>query len=368
VIRRLLPVVLLASTTACATILDFQEPTDLATTPDAEAPSSTTSTINATSPVASSPASPASPAAALPPDAAVEAGPHDAGSGAGDAEPTPSPKPSANECTCVASAPAGWRGPYVIAEQAGAAPDCVGDYPITAYSGQSEASAEAAECACSCGEPTNVACSAPATSLHTDPTCAEPACDVDSSPRTCGDALLCGGGNQKVVAVSFGPSLPSGGSCKPSVTAHVPPVSSAGRSIRLCAPLAAGADCEGGACQPKPSPVFATNNRCVVQDGDIAVCPAAFPNRRVYYSGGSDTRACSQCQCDAPVGTTCTATASTCKDPTTVDAPSGCLAVSAGTKVITAPGTPHGGACAPSGGQPIGAFDPGRPTTACCLD
>jgi hypothetical protein len=367
VIRRLLPVVLLTSTTACATILDFQEPTDLVTTPDAEAPQAATSTINATSPSSANPVAThaPSPNAALEIDAGSDASSDadaevDAGSDAGN---TSVP---AKECTCIAKSPAGWRGPYVVAEQAGAAPDCVGDYPVTAFSGQSEASADPAECSCSCGEPTDVTCSAPATSLFTDPACGEPACAVDASPRTCGDALFCGG-NNKVVAVSFGPSLPSGGSCKPSATAHVPPVAPR-RSIRLCAPLAAGSDCEGGACQPKPSPVFATSNRCVVQDGDIAVCPAAFPHRRVYYGGGSDTRACSQCQCDAPVGTTCAATASTCRDATTVDAPSGCLAVSTGAKVVTDPGTPHGGACAPSGGEPIGAFDPGQATTVCCLE
>jgi hypothetical protein len=361
VIRRLLPVVLFASTTACATILDFQEPTDLVPATDAAAPPAATSTINTASPSHPSP-SDASREAASSVDAGEGAHAEvDSGADAASVAPTPT------ECTCVASAPAGWRGPYVIAEQAGAAPDCVGDYPVTAYSGQSEAAAAPAECSCSCGEPTDVTCSAPATSLHTDPTCAEPACDVDASARTCGDALLCGGGNKKVVAVSFGPSLPSGGSCKPSATAHVPPVG-ARRSIRLCAARSGGTDCEGGACQAKPSPVFASSNRCVIQDGDVAVCPAAFPERRVYYAGGSDTRACSQCQCDAPVGTTCTATASTCKDPTTVDAPSGCLAVAAGTKVVTAPGTPHGGACAPTGGQPIGAFDPGSPTTVCCLE
>lgn len=262
-----------------------------------------------------------------------------------------------------------------MAQGASGVPECLpgSDYPVAAYSGHSGYAADPATCGCECGAPTDVTCSTPATSLFSEPGCGAAACHIDSRAHECADTVLCDEQSKKVVAASFGGSTLTGGKCQPLATTTVTPAGWR-QTIHLCAPVATAADCKDGVCQPTPSPLFASKNRCVIQDGNIAECPPAFPVRQVFYSGGSDTRGCSTCECGALEGVTCRATVTTgntavCKEPFTVSAPSGCLAMPPGERIVVNAGTPQGkGSCTPSGGQPIGTFDPGVATTVCCLE
>ncbi len=142
-----------------------------------------------------------------------------------------------------------------------------------------------------------------------------------------------------------------------------------GAALGSCASPAEG-------CSPPAAPGFA---QCLTHEGDRE-CPAAYPTKHLFYHGLDDTRDCTPCACDAPVGSTCSAQLSVYKDsacsvsgsmvglsstkPTCFDvAPSG---QAFGSKLATAP-IYAPGSCQASGGEPIGEGTPAGPMTFCCL-
>ena len=359
--RSLLGAAVLASTAACATILDFQDPVDrVAAASERNDGAATTVTADPNAPAPG-------------PTSSTDSGGNDVATTTEKSDDELDAT-VAKECRCVPTAPAGWSGPFVVAQGSGDVPGCIAgsDYELEAYAGRSESTAGPAQCSCSCGAPVEVACSVPTASLYADVACLTPVCHVAESALGCTDVLACDVASKKVVAVGFGETTPSGGRCVPSATVTVPAVGWK-RSIRLCAPRSTAADCDGGVCQTTPSPLFSKTNRCIKKDGDIAQCPAAFPVRQLFHSGSSDTRGCTACACDAPAGVACHGGASivsgSCKD---APAPAldllGCQAVGSGARVVTTAGTPTGGSCEASGGQATGAFTEGAPTTVCCLE
>jgi hypothetical protein len=101
----------------------------------------------------------------------------------------------------------------------------------------------------------------------------------------------------------------------------------------------------------------------------------------VFFGGYNDTRECSKCTCDPPIGSYCTAALSVFKDGTctslvypsysiaTRDEPF-CINLAAGvalgSKSMTKP-TYTPGSCEPHGGAPTGAATETEPVTFCCL-
>jgi len=134
----------------------------------------------------------------------------------------------------------------------------------------------------------------------------------------------------------------------------------------------------GKICIPVAQPGFLV---CIEHDGDVP-CPTAFSpyaDKHVFYATLQDTRGCSPCTCDAPMGSTCSAPVSVYTD--------GACAVLAYTAAVGSSGpachalpsgSPLGskaagtatyapGLCTPGGGVPMGAATPTEPSTYCCL-
>ncbi len=377
---------LLVLSPACAVILDFQEPTDRE---DASASSSVAE--DGSSPYDDDGAPDRSPGWGDEPGSHKE--PEDAEGGDAedvddaetgvpdgaladeDAESDTGARPI--ECSsCLPLVPNGWYGPLAVHEGygGGAAPPCSGDFPNKIYDGLSNPDAPSAQCSCSCSAPAGVTCSAPQTKFFDDPTCL----------LTCGSpngdgALTCAKPGttycdaKKISAFSVTASTASGGTCTPSRTAAVPPMTW-GAQIRLCGRANVAASCADGTCVGATLPPFDATNRCVLRPGTWE-CPAGYPQRRVFYEGGSDTRSCSSCTCGAAAGVTCEASVSTygsssCSGaPTTTKrVPVACTSTTGVERLSVSTPTPTGGSCPTSGGVPLGSFTPETPSTVCCVE
>lgn len=120
---------------------------------------------------------------------------------------------------------------------------------------------------------------------------------------------------------------------------------------------------------------------CIAAPADVD-CPASSPytEKHLFYGGIDDTRGCMPCTCGAPAGSICACSISifsdaACSVPLPLDvgvtslAPS-CHDVPAGSALgskSAGPSTYAPGACAPSGGEPMGTAVPTGPATFCCL-
>jgi hypothetical protein len=126
-------------------------------------------------------------------------------------------------------------------------------------------------------------------------------------------------------ACTCGPS--NGGACPAAGGAKIVSAPMFARiGIGCAGGPAATVGCTGTVCQPRPAPPFAAG-LCVHQAGDVA-CPAGpFTDRHVFFAGVNDTRGCTACAC----------------------------------------GPAAGGACAASGGGPVGQVTGTAATTFCCL-
>lgn len=368
--RLLLSLAFAASCAACATILDFQEPTDKvssASLADGGLGPSSTAAGGST----------ALDAASATPDSATPA-PASGGTTAGgddDASTDASvdPGPPVNLCVCSGAVPTDWQGPFVIATATSGAPaPCGGAYATEVYTGFGGAGAPPAQCTCSCGAPTGVACSTPATTLFGDAQC-QTTCTTDTGPLACvavGSYTCNLLGVTKPRAMTVSASVASGGACQPSATASVPPVTWAS-TIRLCG--GASLACDDGGCPVAPNAGFSATNRCVMKPGDN-MCPPGYPVKQLLHETGTDTRACSPCTCGAPADVACAASVATfggtaCSGQPTASAvaPTDCLTLPGQGHFSVASAAPQGGSCAPSGGVATGAFTADAPTTVCCL-
>ena len=281
-------------------------------------------------------------------------------------------------CTCVASAPSGWSGPLALAEATGAPPPsiapCATPYGATAYDGNADPSAPAAQCDCTCGGATDVQCTAPVVGLFSDGACSIACGGVPVTPGVCA-GVSTGGCGASVYARARAP-VTSGGSCPPQPTTKVPSMQWE-RAARACAlpATATQGGCEGSfVCAPAPSPPF-SGHLCVAMAGDQP-CPSgsAYGVRHVYYGGATDGRGCSTCACSAPAGVSCggsftTYNASGCALETkTFPLSPTCQEVQIATASLEATlGGPGDSGCAPSVVQAIGALVPTQPMTVCCL-
>src|SRR5262249_38668718 len=109
---------------------------------------------------------------------------------------------------------------------------------------------------------------------------------------------------------------------------------------------------------------------------------APYTEQHLFYGDLQDMRSCTPCACDPPTGSVCTVVVSTYTDDVCASAPSYMLTVDSagppchhlasasggvlGSKSASAP-TYTPGACAPSGGVPMGSAVPVDPTTFCCI-
>lgn len=154
-----------------------------------------------------------------------------------------------------------------------------------------------------------------------------------------------------------------------------------GNHARACVPtIATGETCSAGQTCGSVEPSFLS---CIVRDG-AHECPDGT-DRREVYQGANDSRACSSCDCAAPVDETCAWTFDAFEQANCEGSPVASLDASPGssgsvTAGACAPIIPasivrsvqahekpsKGGTCAPVGGTPIGNVAPLDAVTICC--
>jgi hypothetical protein len=270
------------------------------------------------------------------------------------------------DCCIDALPPEGWA--YVqmnVTSFGGEAPAC-GGMPDTTFSGPpSHASCPACECA-----PGSASCTSTLLcGAASDCSNAAPIADCENIPAT---------SNYCRVQYSL-----TEGSCTPSNPGLE--LSTWGNAHHLCGELSSSTSQE---CAPGQLCADTVNARlCVMMDGEIDVCPSGFETERfLTHRSADDTRTCSACSCGAPSGGSCgggsydilrnadilcttfvcsmflcpqgSVTGTTCQSIGNISDPN------YGRKDSNPVATP--GTCAPSGGNPSGAFVPEEPVTVCC--
>ena len=187
-------------------------------------------------------------------------------------------------------------------------------------------------------------------------------------------------------SVRMDPLVVTGGACTPSQqTPDVQPVSWAKAGEACDGATPTGKVCNAGLqCLPKPKAPHEAGV-CVRKDGDNTCPPGQFTQKHVFYTGATDTRDCTDCECGNPSGGSCTATVKMFKTPTvnsctiagdlvaTINATSqaaACADIAGNPLVASRQATfsaVSGGTCAKSGGQPTGTAVPSGATTFCCI-
>lgn len=134
--------------------------------------------------------------------------------------------------------------------------------------------------------------------------------------------------------------------------------------------------CKYASCSPEPPSPFAV---CVHAAGDVP-CPPAWPERSVFFEGGTDKRECSPCGCSLPTGGSCVVRIDVYTDDSCTnehlsafvasDMGISCHDVMSGVslgskKSEVAERIP--GTCTPQGGEPTGEVEMEKPITFCCL-
>ncbi len=278
-------------------------------------------------------------------------------------------------CLCAQPAPPGWQGPVVLAESLkGAAPACSGDYGDERFAGTGSPLVPPAQCACApCSAPTGQTCPNNFTvKLHQQTSCTIAYSDQPMS-ASCWNV---GGASARGV-ISTPPAPTDMGTCTTQLTTNDVPAVTWERSARVCGSTTAlgkeDSCVAGEVCVAPPRAPFLPR-LCVLATGEMA-CPAgsAYSVQHVYFTGGSDTRACTGCSCAAATGTTCAGSFHTFDSASCMVETGAYPLTSACTSLTTAPMgmsitvAPSGGSCALSGGQATGAFTPSGATTVCCL-
>jgi hypothetical protein len=132
-------------------------------------------------------------------------------------------------------------------------------------------------------------------------------------------------------------------------------------------------------CVPTAEPPPEGFAQCIYREGDHE-CPLDYPDKRLFFDKGTDTRSCSPCSCGDPIGSVCSATVRMYQDalctvvakdadvtsiePKCVDLQVPPDVALLGKKVENITYEP--GSCPPSGGEPVGAADLQGPSTFCC--
>lgn len=152
-----------------------------------------------------------------------------------------------------------------------------------------------------------------------------------------------------------------------------------------CAPLASNAGCAAGELCVSPAPSPFSQDLCVSHSDNVD-CPSAFPSKTLYSGSATDTRACSDCGCQAGGDVTCSTTGlglySACGSSyvpaSGADITDGTACLLLGDYVSNGPNIDalavfmyppsySGSAtCTAEGGQAIGAVTPQDPITVCC--
>jgi hypothetical protein len=258
-----------------------------------------------------------------------------------------------------------------------------------------------------CSAPTGGTCGALPTVLHvSDAMCGgsencyadlnlggSGACFDDSylpgGVTTCGMqqpmAMMCNTGTKPCnVSLSTAPIDASGGTCAMcSGTPTLPPAKfqKLGHGCGDPTPVMPNSCNPGQTCLPNPGSSYA--GVCIMQTGDVDCPLGKFGNKHLFYGDKMEGRSCTDCQCQGATGQTCDATITVYAGNTGTCSGAVVATFTAGQcddnatimnrqigdrKITNVSGTPSGGMCPHTGGDPMGTVTPTMPTTFCCTE
>ncbi len=273
---------------------------------------------------------------------------------------------------CTPSAPAGWTGPvalYAAPATQGTPPSCgAGFDPTSAFDGNADLVAPPATCsACECGPVSGESCDGPVMSFFFDSSC-QTAAGTQTVTSSCEPTTL------GAMSVTVAAPVAAGGTCAGMGGVATTTPSTWGQRARACAATSSlpGSCPSGQVCAPAPAAPFASG-MCVMQTGVATACPSGYPSGpQVFYASFDDTRGCSACDCDPPLGALCTigAPAITNCIGGSLDAPNTCVAFTGPepVKLAAPPTLTSPGSCSVTagGGTPSGSATPTGATSFCC--
>ncbi|EYF07438.1 hypothetical protein [Chondromyces apiculatus] len=285
-----------------------------------------------------------------------------------------------NGGTCVPVPALGWQGPVLLwtGTADAVAPACPEQAPAMVYEGHDGFRHTGGCPPCLC---TGAACQVPSTVVvREDAACTgeEPGPDDHALalPQgwngACAPATSIPGATGSLVTTST-----SVGACTPQVG----PVPASGPFAwaffaRACTRVGEAVACEDGGQQCAPE--AEGFRHCVFKDRDEPVCPAGYPERRVFFGDVDGELGCTACTCGPPEGGVCDARLTAFSDEACTDelanASASLTEVACAENV--APDALGGiavtweveteGTCEPGGGQPTGKITPALPSTFCC--
>lgn len=274
---------------------------------------------------------------------------------------------------CVPQAPSGWSGPFALRESATSGPTCTGAYDEQAFDLHADLlpAAEATCSKCTCGAVTGKTCRMDMDLYESDNCTGGPCLTIDSPGTWCED-MSCSG-SPGLGSIRFDSHTSGTGSCVPSPqNASVDAVSWSAHAV-LCAANTLPACSSGNVCLPVVAPPFQPE-LCIARSGNHA-CSAPYTQRSDFFEQTTDTRNCTSCTCDTPLGGSCGGSivlsipGPTCGGPGIAYPDGSCMPLSptATSAAILGPLNLTGASCASGGGQPIGSVTPSSRVTVCCL-
>lgn len=287
---------------------------------------------------------------------------------------------------CVPFPPAGWDTlPMLVWMGTGLAPDCPADRAGSVVFDGFMGLPDPPECPpCTCDPPTGE-CEIPEILTANE----APFCGVGVTEDLL-PAVWAGGQCIEftppidAMSVTIGPLTMTETGCKPS--GPPPPRDGAApgkTTVRACRGVAYPPCLDPGLlCVPSSEPPPPGFSQCIFQRGEHA-CPETYPEQHIAFDGVDDQRSCSDCSCEEPKGSACTATVSVFNDtkcelviataPMSAALGEQCMALEVGV-VTTLDGLRltqpvyEAGACEPSGGKLVGTAKAIETATICCLD
>ncbi len=272
---------------------------------------------------------------------------------------------------CVPQPHVGWQGPLVLYEGPNGtpAPACEAGYP-TALGGELLTGLEAgtAVCDCSCGNATNIQCTAANLACYSSDCNAVCLSALGDPTQSLAPGAGCSQTSLAGATVRFGDPQPTNmGSCA-SASDHVIPEASFATAARVCGGAETSLDgcAENELCSPEASASFALH--CVAQSGDATCLDPFYSVKHLLATGVTDTRECSQCGC-GPAVSTCDGEVQLSTNSCTIlvdSIPAGSCAASPGPgRFINYVPSPSG-TCQATGGALSGAATEDGPLTLCC--
>jgi hypothetical protein len=210
--------------------------------------------------------------------------------------------PTCDTGVCAPAVPEGFKGPIIVAT-GDVTVGCDGAWPAIAGDLEFDLNTPAATCTgCTCGTPAGVVCSGSVT-LYDSSTCNGINQTIPSGAD--GQCTLLPGGFSPEGFIAATPTA-NNGTCSPSQVIpdiHMPAFTS---TALLCGGATEGDGCQNDAlCVPAPAAPFGAD--ICIYVGGPASCPDSYPNELLVYSGFTDTRACSACDCGPGQGAACDA-------------------------------------------------------------